>query len=84
MTAMRGAAASFAVVHNHPSGDPEPSDYDKQLTRELVFAGQALKIRVQDHLIIGDDRYHSFAEQNQIKKLEKQWQHYIHMESDGG
>ncbi len=84
MTAIRGAAASFAVIHNHPSGNPEPSDYDKQLTRELVFAGQALKIRVQDHLIIGDDRYHSFAEQNQIKKLEKQWQNYIHMESDGG
>jgi hypothetical protein len=41
-------------------------------------------MKVQDHLIIGDDRYHSFAEQNQIKKFEKQWQNYIHTESDGG
>ena len=84
MTGLRGAAASFAIIHNHPSGNPEPSNNDLQLTRELVFAGQALKIKVQDHLIIGDDRYYSFAEQNQIKKFEKQWHRYIHTESDGG
>ena len=84
MTVLRGAAASFAIIHNHPSGNPEPSNNDLQLTRELVFAGQALKIKVQDHLIIGDDRYYSFAEQNQIKKFEKQWHRYIHTESDGG
>ena len=84
LPALRGAAASFAVVHNHPSGSPEPSKNDMQLTRELVFAGQTLKIKVQDHLIIGNDRYYSFAEHGQIKKLEKQWQNYIHIESDGG
>jgi len=84
MPTLRGAAASFAVVHNHPSGSPEPSKNDIQLTRELVFAGQTLKIKVQDHLIIGNDRYYSFAEHGQIKKLEKHWQNYIHIESDGG
>lgn len=51
------------------------------MTREVVFAGQALKIRVQDHLIIGDERYYSFAEQKQIKKFDKQmatlYQHKI-------
>jgi DNA repair protein RadC len=84
LPAMRGAAASFAVVHNHPSGSPEPSKNDIRLTRDLVFAGQTLKIRIQDHLIIGDDRYYSFAEHGQIMKLEKQWHNYNHMESDGG
>lgn len=84
MTALRGAAASFAIIHNHPSGNPEPSQNDIQLTRELVCAGKTLKIKVQDHLIIGDDRYYSFAEHGQIKDLEKQWENYIHMKSDGG
>lgn len=84
MTVLRGAAASFAIVHNHPSGNPEPSNNDVQLTRELVCAGKALKVKVQDHLIIGDDRYYSFAEQGRIKDLEKQWENYIHMKSDGG
>lgn len=84
MTVLRGASASFAIIHNHPSGNPEPSKNDIQLTRELVCAGKTLKIKVQDHLIIGDDRYYSFAEHGQIKDLEKQWENYIHMKSDGG
>ena len=84
MTALRGAAASFAIIHNHPSGNPEPSHNDIQLTRELVCAGKTLKIKVQDHLIIGNDRYYSFAEHGQIKDLEKLWENYIHMKYDGG
>lgn len=84
MTVLRGAAASFVIIHNHPSGHPEPSKNDIQLTRELVCAGKALKVKVQDHLIIGNDSYYSFAESGQIKDLEKQWENYIHMKSDGG
>lgn len=72
-TALRGAAASFAVAHNHPSGNEEPSDGDINLTRELVHAGQVMKIRLQDHLIIGDKGYYSFAEQGQIRLFEEQW-----------
>ena len=83
-TVLRGAAASFAIIHNHPSGNPEPSKNDIQLTRELVCAGKALKVKVQDHLIIGNDRYYSFAENGEIRDLEKQWENYIHMKSDGG
>ena len=83
ITVLRSAAASFAVIHNHPSGNPEPSAQDMQLTRELIFAGQALKIKVQDHLIIGDERYYSFAEQGQIKKFEKLWKNYNLIDSDG-
>lgn len=84
MTVLRGAAASFAIIHNYPSGNPEPSYNDLQLTRELVCAGKTLKIKVQDHLIICDDRYYSFAEHGQIWNFEKQWENYIHMKSDGG
>ena len=41
------------LVHNHPSGDPTPSDADIRVTRELARAGQLLKIEVLDHLILG-------------------------------
>ena len=83
-TVIRGAAASFAVVHNHPSGTVEPSKSDKQLTRELVYAGQALKVKLQDHIIIGDDIYYSFAEQVEIEKFEIQWVKNLSAETSGG
>ena len=56
-------AAAIIVVHNHPSGDPEPSDEDKALTRRLKDAGEILGIRILDHVVIGDGRYVSLAEQ---------------------
>lgn len=84
MTVLRGAGASFAIIHNHPSGNPEPSVNDLQLTRELVCAGKALKVKLQDHLIIGNDHYYSFAENGQIRDFEEKWDNYIHMKSDGG
>ncbi|MGC8743031.1 MAG: RadC family protein [Verrucomicrobiia bacterium] len=46
-------AASVILVHNHPSGDPTPSDGDIRTTRELIRAGQILKIELVDHIIIG-------------------------------
>lgn len=46
-------AASIALVHNHPSGDPTPSDADIRITRDLVRAGKLLKIEVLDHIILG-------------------------------
>lgn len=57
---------------NYPSGNPEPSINDIQLTRELVCARKVLKVKLQDHLIIGNDRYYSFSEQGKIRELEKQ------------
>jgi len=45
--------ASLILVHNHPSGDPEPSREDVLLTRQLVDAGRLLDVRVLDHIIIG-------------------------------
>ena len=83
-TALRGSAASFAIAHNHPSGSVEPSDRDKQLTRELTHAGQVLKIRLQDHVIIGDNNYYSFAEQGQIRLFENQWLKNLNPRTNGG
>jgi DNA repair protein RadC len=61
--AVRESAAGVIFLHNHPSGDPAPSPEDRQLTERLVGAGRLLGIRVVDHLIIGDGRYVSFADQ---------------------
>ncbi len=46
-------AASIVIVHNHPSGDPAPSEADIRVTRDLIRAGQLLKIEVADHVILG-------------------------------
>jgi DNA repair protein RadC len=60
--AIAEAAAGIIVVHNHPSGDPTPSTDDRAVTRQLVEAGRLLDLPVYDHVIIGGERYTSFAE----------------------
>jgi DNA repair protein RadC len=52
--AMVQGAASILLMHNHPSGDPSPSEADIKVTRDLIRAGQLLKIEILDHVIIGD------------------------------
>jgi DNA repair protein RadC len=47
------SAAAVVLAHNHPSGDPSPSEADIKVTRDLIRAGQLLKIEVLDHVIIG-------------------------------
>lgn len=61
--AVRESAAAVIFLHNHPSGDPQPSPEDRALTARLVEAGNILGIRVLDHVIIGDGRYVSFADE---------------------
>jgi DNA repair protein RadC len=51
--AITANAAAIVLVHNHPSGDPTPSEADIKVTRDLIRAGQLLKIEVLDHIIIG-------------------------------
>ena len=51
--AIAANASSIVLVHNHPSGDPNPSDADVKVTRDLIRAGQLLKIEVLDHIILG-------------------------------
>lgn len=60
--AIAEAAAGIVVLHNHPSGNPAPSADDRAVTRQLVEAGRLLDIPVYDHVIVGGDRYFSFAE----------------------
>ena len=59
-------AAALLCVHNHPSGDPTPSAEDRVLTQRLKAAGEHLGITVLDHLILGDERLYSFADQGML------------------
>lgn len=54
-------AAAVVIGHNHPSGDPEPSQDDKMITRRLVKAGELIGIEVLDHIIFGGERWVSLA-----------------------
>jgi len=51
-------------VHNHPSGNPEPSQDDIAITKQLVEAGKIIGIAVHDHIIIAADRFVSFADED--------------------
>ena len=64
--AIREAAAGVLFVHNHPSGAPEPSQEDIQITRRLVETGRIIGIRVLDHVILGAFRYFSFADEGML------------------
>jgi DNA repair protein RadC len=55
-------AASIILLHNHPSGNPEPSSEDLQITKQLVEAGKIIGIPVHDHIIVAGNSYTSFAE----------------------
>jgi DNA repair protein RadC len=68
--AIRQNASSLIFVHNHPSGDPEPSRHDKEVTRGLVFAGNIMQIKVLDHIIIGGNKYFSCAAEGLIEEYE--------------
>jgi DNA repair protein RadC len=52
-------AAAIVLIHNHPSGDPTPSDADIKVTKDLIRAGQLLKIDVIDHVIMGNPKHSS-------------------------
>jgi DNA repair protein RadC len=52
--AIAANASSLVLVHNHPSGDPTPSESDIRVTRDLIRAGQLLKIELADHIILGE------------------------------
>jgi len=69
-SAIKHHAAAVIFVHNHPSGDPTPSRSDKRLTRDLVFIGNIIQIKVLDHIVIGESRYFSFADEGLIQKYQ--------------
>ena len=61
--ALELGAASLILVHNHPSGDPEPSREDIEMTAQVCRAAELLGVRVEDHLIVGNGRWTSLREQ---------------------
>jgi DNA repair protein RadC len=64
--ALAESAAAVIFVHNHPSGDPDPSPEDREVTGRLVQACGLVNIRVLDHVIIGDHGYYSFADKKEL------------------
>ena len=60
--AIRRNAAAVILIHNHPSGDPEPSPDDVAVTRSIVEAGKLMDIKMLDHIVIGAGRYISLKE----------------------
>ena len=62
--AIEYGAAAMILAHNHPSGDPDPSEDDLKVTRKIVEVGKLMEIDVLDHVIIGNDSYVSLRERN--------------------
>jgi len=60
--AIVAAAGAVIIMHNHPSGDATPSEADIKVTRDLIRAGQLLKLEVLDHVIVGRERHQSLRE----------------------
>ena len=63
-SALEVGATNLILIHNHPSGTLKPSDADKQITNKLKVAAESLDIKVLDHLIITENAYFSFADDN--------------------
>jgi DNA repair protein RadC len=63
---IRESAAAVIFVHNHPSGDPAPSQEDIEITRRLKEVGDVMGVRVLDHVVIGYDRYFSFSDKGML------------------
>lgn len=69
LEALNHHAAALIFAHNHPSGDPKPSREDISITRQLVFACRVIGVTVHEHLIIGNNRYYSFADEGHIARM---------------
>ena len=67
-SAIKHNAVALIFVHNPPSGSPEPSQGDKEITKDLIEASNTMQIKVLDHIIIGDNRYFSFADEGLIEE----------------
>jgi DNA repair protein RadC len=73
LAALNHHAAALIFAHNHPSGDPKPSQEDMAITRQLVFACKVVGITVHEHLIIGNNRYFSFADEGYISRMNREY-----------
>jgi len=67
-------AAALIFAHNHPSGDPKPSSEDITITRQLVFACKVMGLVAHEHIVIGSNRYYSFADQGYIERMNREFE----------
>jgi DNA repair protein RadC len=65
-SAVKESSNSVILAHNHPSGDPEPSVEDEEVTKRLSDAGKVLGITLLDHVIVAGDKYYSFAQNQRL------------------
>ncbi|MFW6148415.1 MAG: RadC family protein [Atribacterota bacterium] len=65
---IKESAAAVIFLHNHPSGNPQPSQQDIELTNRLCKSCHVMGVKVLDHIIIGEDNFYSFAQMGQIKE----------------
>ncbi len=66
-------AAALIFAHNHPSGDPAPSSEDISVTKQLIFACKVMGVAVHEHIVIGDNKYFSFADHGYIEKINREF-----------
>ena len=66
MEALKFHAVSLILVHNHPSGDPSPSECDVEITERIYRSGELIGVKLLDHIVIGDQKYVSFREQGML------------------
>lgn len=66
LESLRMKAVYIIILHNHPSGDPQPSESDIKITKDIAELGDMLDIRLLDHIVIGDNCYYSFQEHRLI------------------
>ena len=71
-SALVNNASSIIVCHNHPTGDPNPSVHDMEITRMLAIAFEIVGIQVMDHVIIGKEGYYSFADTGLLRRYTHQ------------
>ena len=70
--ALENNAAAVIFAHNHPSGCVEPSEQDRQITRDLVLAASYMDVQVLDHIIIGANEHYSFADRGLMQEYRRQ------------
>ena len=78
LAALRHQSAALIFAHNHPSGDPAPSTEDLAVTRQLLFACRMVGITVHEHLVVGHNRYFSFADHGHVAEMNREFDRLNH------
>jgi len=68
--ALRVSAAAVLLVHNHPSGSPEPSAGDDDTTRDLLKACKPVQLILLDHVIVGESEHYSYSDEGRLRDLD--------------